>query len=94
MFVAVEDQAIDRIHRIGQLSPSVHVTRLTIPNTVEDRILIFQDKKRKVAEGAYGERSIRLQRLTLEDLVYLFGSNYARVRGDGLEAQNSVQWDA
>lgn len=36
-----EDQAIDRAHRIGQTRP-VTVTRLTIKDTVEDRILALQ----------------------------------------------------
>lgn len=36
-----EDQAIDRAHRIGQTRP-VSVSRLTVENTVEDRILALQ----------------------------------------------------
>ena len=36
-----EDQAIDRAHRIGQLRP-VTVSRLTVCDTVEDRILALQ----------------------------------------------------
>lgn len=36
-----EDQAIDRAHRIGQTQP-VTVSRLTIKNTVEERILALQ----------------------------------------------------
>jgi SNF2 family DNA or RNA helicase len=39
----VEMQAIDRIHRIGQLKP-VTVHRIVIAQTVEDRILALQDK--------------------------------------------------
>lgn len=36
-----EDQAVDRAHRIGQTRP-VTVTRITIKDTVEDRILALQ----------------------------------------------------
>lgn len=36
-----EDQAIDRAHRIGQTRP-VTVSRLTVKDTVEDRILALQ----------------------------------------------------
>lgn len=36
-----EDQAVDRAHRIGQTRP-VTVSRLTIKDTVEDRILALQ----------------------------------------------------
>jgi len=39
----VEAQAIDRIHRIGQLKP-VKVHRIVIAETVEDRILALQEK--------------------------------------------------
>ncbi len=39
----VEAQAIDRIHRIGQLKP-VKVHRIVIAGTVEDRILALQEK--------------------------------------------------
>ncbi|RUS15875.1 P-loop containing nucleoside triphosphate hydrolase protein [Endogone sp. FLAS-F59071] len=41
---AVEDQAIDRVHRIGQRL-EVHVTRLKIKDTVEERIIALQEKK-------------------------------------------------
>ncbi|KAL4586411.1 hypothetical protein LXL04_011047 [Taraxacum kok-saghyz] len=51
---ATEDQAIDRAHRIGQTRP-VTVTRLTIKDTVEDRILALQEEKRKMVSSAFGE---------------------------------------
>jgi len=41
---ALENQAIDRVHRIGQ-SKSVDVHRIFISDTVEDRILTLQAKK-------------------------------------------------
>lgn len=44
-----EDQAIDRAHRIGQTRP-VTVTRITIKDTIEDKILILQ---------VYSSQSIR-----------------------------------
>ncbi|CAG8659204.1 26364_t:CDS:10, partial [Racocetra persica] len=68
---AVEDQAIDRVHRIGQCK-QVIIKRLTIKDTIEDRILILQDKKRELAAGALGEGSIKVGRLTVEDLIFLF----------------------
>ncbi|KAI5401818.1 Helicase-like transcription factor chr28 [Lathyrus oleraceus] len=68
-----EDQAIDRAHRIGQTRP-VTVTRITIKDTVEDRILALQDEKRKIVASAFGgdlagDYGIRL---TVDDLRYLF----------------------
>lgn len=68
-----EDQAIDRAHRIGQTRP-VSVLRLTVKNTVEDRILALQQKKREMVASAFGEDETGGQqtRLTVDDLNYLF----------------------
>ena len=41
---AVESQAWDRAHRLGQTRP-VDVQRLVVANTVEDRIIALQDRK-------------------------------------------------
>ncbi|PKA45875.1 Putative SWI/SNF-related matrix-associated actin-dependent regulator of chromatin subfamily A member 3-like 3 [Apostasia shenzhenica] len=68
-----EDQAIDRAHRIGQTRP-VTVSRLTIKDTVEDRILALQEEKRKMVSSAFGEdqAGAHATKLTMEDLRYLF----------------------
>ena len=50
---AVEDQAADRAHRIGQDRP-VMVYRLVAKDTVEERILALQEKKRAIADVALG----------------------------------------
>ncbi|KAJ9107372.1 hypothetical protein QFC21_000822 [Naganishia friedmannii] len=69
---ATEQQAIDRIHRIGQTKP-VEVHRIVIPNSVEQRILALQEKKAALAEGAYGEgKGGKLGRLSVQDLMALF----------------------
>jgi superfamily II DNA or RNA helicase len=51
---AVEDQAADRAHRIGQERP-VFVYRLVARDTVEERILALQEHKRGLADAALGE---------------------------------------
>ncbi|KAK9106280.1 hypothetical protein Syun_022291 [Stephania yunnanensis] len=68
-----EDQAVDRAHRIGQTRP-VTVSRITIKDTVEDRILALQEEKRKMVSSAFGEdqKGGTGARLTVEDLRYLF----------------------
>lgn len=68
-----EDQAVDRAHRIGQTRP-VTVTRFTVKDSVEDRILALQAKKRKMVESAFGDDKSggNATRLTVEDLGYLF----------------------
>jgi SNF2 family DNA or RNA helicase len=53
---AVEDQAADRAHRIGQDKP-VLVHRLIASDTVEERILALQERKRKLAQVAVGDAS-------------------------------------
>ena len=48
---AVEDQAADRAHRIGQERP-VFVHRVIAADTVEERILALQERKRALADAA------------------------------------------
>jgi superfamily II DNA or RNA helicase len=50
---AVEDQAADRAHRIGQTNP-VMVYRLVAEDTIEERILALQERKRELADAAIG----------------------------------------
>ncbi|KAL8940902.1 MAG: hypothetical protein Q9216_002563 [Gyalolechia sp. 2 TL-2023] len=70
----VEEQAIDRAHRIGQQRP-VEVHRILIPGTVEDRILTLQEKKRAMIESALDENaSKQVSRLGVRELGYLFVS--------------------
>ncbi|KAL0347599.1 UNVERIFIED_CONTAM: Helicase-like transcription factor CHR28 [Sesamum calycinum] len=76
-----EDQAVDRAHRIGQTRP-VTVSRLTIKDTVEDRILALQEEKRKMVASAFGEDQSggHATRLTVEDLRFLFEGSEASGR--------------
>ena len=68
----IEEQAIDRAHRIGQ-QREVHIHRILVEKTVEDRILELQDKKREVIEGALDENASKsLSRLGTRELGYLF----------------------
>lgn len=68
---AVERQAQDRIHRIGQFKP-IRIVRFVIKNTVEERILKLQEKKELVFEGTVGGSSEALAKLTEADLRFLF----------------------
>ncbi|WVW83354.1 hypothetical protein I302_105373 [Kwoniella bestiolae CBS 10118] len=75
---ATENQAVDRAHRIGQ-DKEVHVHRLVIENTVEQRIMTLQEEKQALSDGAMGEGAAgRLGRLSVRDLMRLFA-----VGGDG-----------
>jgi hypothetical protein len=67
---AVENQAIDRTHRIGQTS-KVIAYRLLIKNSIEEKIRTLQRNKRTLAEDILGEEKLG-QSLTLDDLRFLF----------------------
>lgn len=68
----IEEQAIDRAHRIGQMRP-VQVHRILVPDTVEDRILALQEKKRELIEGALDEKASQsIGRLGERELAFLF----------------------
>ena len=66
---AVEAQAADRTHRIGQTRP-VFVYRLVAAGTVEERILALQDSKRALMDAALGDGAAAAG-LTKEDLLAL-----------------------
>ena len=66
---ATEDQAADRAHRIGQDRP-VLVYRLVSKDTVEERILALQSRKRAIADAALGEAD-GAAALTRDDLMTL-----------------------
>jgi SNF2 family DNA or RNA helicase len=68
---AVEAQAIDRAHRIGQQRP-VFAYRLIAQGTVEEKILELQAGKRRLVEAVIGEDAGGLASLTAEDLELLF----------------------
>jgi SNF2 family DNA or RNA helicase len=69
----VEEQAMDRAHRIGQRH-DVHVRRVVVPGTVEDRILELQEKKRTQINAALDENAGKnIGRLGVRELAFLFG---------------------
>jgi SNF2 family DNA or RNA helicase len=68
----IEEQAIDRAHRLGQTRP-VLVHRVLIKETVEDRIIALQEKKRALISEALDEKASQsLGRLSVQELAYLF----------------------
>jgi SNF2 family DNA or RNA helicase len=67
---AVEAQAIDRAHRIGQ-TRNVFAYRLVARDTIEEKILQLQKNKRALADAIISEENSILRQLTSEDLDLL-----------------------
>ncbi|MBI2263682.1 MAG: SNF2 helicase associated domain-containing protein [Armatimonadetes bacterium] len=67
---AVEVQAIDRTHRIGQTKP-IFAYRLIARDTVEEKVLELQDRKRDLADAIISADSSLFRNLTREDLELL-----------------------
>ncbi|RMG96731.1 MAG: helicase [Deltaproteobacteria bacterium] len=70
---AVEDQATDRAHRIGQDKP-VMVYRLVVEDTVEQKMVELGRRKREIAESALGRDATSGKKLTMEDIEELLRS--------------------
>jgi SNF2 family DNA or RNA helicase len=69
---AVEAQAIDRTHRIGQERP-VFAYRLICRDTVEEKILQLQKSKKSLADSIIAESSGMLKEMSADDLAFLLG---------------------
>ncbi len=67
---AVEAQAIDRTHRIGQ-TQSVFAYRLIAKDTVEEKVLELQGSKREIAEAIINQDNSLLRNLSRDDLAIL-----------------------
>lgn len=71
----VEDQAMDRAHRFGQMKP-VHVYKILIRDSVEDRIMDLQERKKELINAALDEKELKnSSHLGRRELGYLFGLN-------------------
>jgi len=68
---ATEDQAIDRVHRLGQQS-SVRVIRFIVRGSIEERMLELQKRKKLLARGALADGSVNWRQIRLEELRLLF----------------------
>ncbi len=82
---AVEDQASDRAHRIGQ-TKSVFVYKMIAADTVEERILELQARKAELAAIAFSEGDVEdhdpaaVNTLDANDIDFLFGDGQDRAK--------------
>ena len=68
---AVEQQAIDRTHRIGQ-TKNIFAYRMICKDTIEDKIMQLQEKKRLLAKELIADDTTFVKALSKEDVEYLF----------------------
>ncbi|ORZ38954.1 SNF2 family N-terminal domain-domain-containing protein [Catenaria anguillulae PL171] len=95
----VERQAIDRIYRIGQ-KRTVTVVKLAMEDSVEERVLALQERKRRMAEEAFGENP-QYQESTsksarLEDIRAILGNKRkddAKLAGEIEESDDEGEGD-
>ncbi|MDB5252234.1 MAG: helicase [Flaviaesturariibacter sp.] len=68
---AVEQQAIDRTHRIGQ-TKNIFAYRMICKDTIEDKIMQLQERKRLLAKELIADDDSFVKALSREDVEYLF----------------------
>jgi SNF2 family DNA or RNA helicase len=68
---AVEQQAIDRTHRIGQKN-KIFAYRMICKNTIEEKIIELQQRKKQIADELVTEDAGFIKKLSKEDIAFLF----------------------
>ncbi len=68
---AVEEQATDRVYRIGQKN-NVHVIRLLTRGTIEEKIFKLQKKKKDLSDSVIQAKEVFITKLTREELEDIF----------------------
>jgi len=90
---AKENQATDRIHRIGQ-QKNVQVYKLVTKGTLEERIDEIINRKRLIFERFVEEDSEMFKNLTREDLLKLLAPAKPEEALDGMDETETPNMDA
>lgn len=89
---AIEDQAVDRVHRLGQ-KRETKVFRLVVEGSVEERVLGIQEEKRKLMGVAFAEKESEARKKKkagsgIQDMMRLLGQQGSQVeQGEGQRGQ-------
>ncbi|KHN71317.1 Transcription termination factor 2, partial [Toxocara canis] len=87
---ALEQQACDRIYRMGQ-TKNVFIHKLICLETIEERVLTLQQSKTALAKGVLeGAASKKLSKLTMADLKYLFDLGRPIISRDAVSHTSST----
>ena len=68
---AVEQQAIDRAYRIGQLR-DVFAYRILVENSIEEKIKKLQEEKKELVDSLISEESSMIKKLDQNEIINLF----------------------
>ncbi|WP_202802607.1 helicase-related protein [Galbibacter marinus] len=68
---AVQQQAIDRTHRIGQ-DQKVFAYNMICKDTIEEKIMAIQERKQIISDEVVADDGNFLKSLTAEDITFLF----------------------
>ena len=69
--LAVQNQATDRAHRIGQKS-NVQVYKLITKDTIEEKIINLQNKKKDLLDSVISDKETFINKLSKEEIMNLF----------------------
>ncbi|KAH4937778.1 hypothetical protein HBI79_064250 [Parastagonospora nodorum] len=85
---AIEDQAVDRVHRLGQ-KRETKVFRLVVEGSVEERVLGIQEEKRRLMGLAFAEKEGGKKKKAggVADLMRLLGQSTQATQGEGQGAE-------
>lgn len=73
----VDEQAMDRVHRIGQRADSINVYRLIAEDSIDERIMDMQRKKIAVSEAVINTENSTLYSMGTDRLLDIFTPNFS-----------------